>query len=103
MTLPTIVFSSIEIAILEKEIRNGPLVGNIHNNISIHCDGNIGIKEMFVDPTTVMFHKKVLRQKLFENYFEFLNEYPEDAKLVREYLLKEGIYPSNWMDKDPYD
>jgi hypothetical protein len=64
-------------------------VGNIHKVVSIYPDGSIFMKKIFVDPSTIMFHKKVLMSNLFDNFFKFQSSCPQDAELVRRYLKKE--------------
>ena len=86
---PKIVSSNIEIIILDREIGDGPRVGNIRRVVSLYPDGSAFVKEVLVDPSTIMFRKKVLMSNLFYNFFKFQLSCRQDAELVRRYLKKE--------------
>ena len=96
---PKIISSNIELIILDREIRDGPRIGNIHRVISCCPDGSIFVKEMFVDPSTIMFHKKILSSELFDNFYEFSKKYPGDTSLIHYYFLERGIHMYQWLGR----
>jgi hypothetical protein len=99
MTFPKIVSSNIELVILEKEVRDGPRVGNVHRVVCIYPDGTIFVKRVFVDPSTIAFQKKILSSKIFDNFYEFSKSTDGDITLIHEYLLERGIHLDRWLGK----
>ena len=96
---PKIVSSNIELVILDREISDGPRVGNIHRVVSLCPDGSIFVKEIFVDPSTIMFHKKILSSRVFVNFYEFSKEYVGDVNLIHYYFLERGVHLDKWLEK----
>lgn len=85
---------STEFLILIKEIRMGGAVGNVNHQISIGHDGSVYMKEVLVS----LSKDEVLHNSLSHTFDEFAGKFPEDARIIREFVNK-GVLTIPGMDK----
>ena len=86
---PSISWVGLEFIIMVKEIRyNDGWVGNVHHIVNVFDDGSVFAKEVLVKPRGA---KETMSFASAKSFNEFTNRFPEDAKVIVDYVKECGI------------